>query len=451
MTLAPDSAPPALRRVRPPEAPFEGELVENGGEVRYRVAAADAPLAVWEAQPGGHLLAAVDLDRVDGSTVLVLPRLVGRVRTGDDADAPTPGQAVTLAVSVLRGARAAHAAGWDTGEWWLADDGRPVVVPVGTTAATEASIRVLEGIPAGALGSGIMQRAVDALRDGDATELAAAEDALFASAIPEPLGERLVRAALDDRTRASAVTPERRTPTGEAVRPLIERLVDADLAERIAGAWAAVRGALGPSRVRSVAGAGASARRRMMVVAGVVATATLTLGLLWPQSDATEAATAPSASAPTASASGSPTADDVTDSAQAFPGTGGASSPPASAPPDGTAPPTEPSPPGEAAPPSEAAGEGMSATATVEALAACWRDSDPACRMELLERPDAVVPEGIATAEARRDVVPLDDLGGVEVVRVDDPTGERRSQIVVLVVRDDKRLVRDVYDVADQP
>lgn len=432
MTRASDCSPPALRRVRPPEAPVEGELFESGGEVRYRVAADDASSALWEAEAGGHLLAAVDLDRVNGVTMLVLPRLIGRVRVGDSTDAPTPGQAVTLAVSVLRGARAAGTAAWDAGEWWLADDGRPVLVPAGTTPAIDASIRLLDAIPASALGTAIVERAIGALREGDPAELSAVEDALFATAIPEPLGERLLKSGAGDGMPSPASAASRRTPSGEAIRPVVARLVDADLAERISGAWAVVRAALARRRVPpKTEDAPPAARGRMILVAGVVATVILALGLLWPQSDATEASTAPtSREAVDGAATPSPSDSEQSDGRGASVGT---------------------PPPDDASPPPDQIDRGSAAAATVDAVAACWRAGDAACRAELLERPDAAVPEGIATADARREVVLLDELGGVEVVRVDDPTGERRSQIVVLVVRDDKRLVRDVYDVADQP
>ncbi|MBT8797175.1 hypothetical protein J0P97_03685 [Microbacterium flavum] len=59
--------------------------------------------------------------------------------------------------------------------------------------------------------------------------------------------------------------------------------------------------------------------------------------------------------------------------------------------------------------------------------------------------PNGVVSSGTAAATATL----LDEYGGVAVLRIEE--SGRPPQILVLVTSDGKWLIRDVYDVADQP
>ncbi len=175
-------------------------------------------------------------------------------------------------------------------------------------------------------------------------------------------------------------------------------------------------------------------RRLVHVVASVVAVI-LTGGLMWPSDGSNGAAVGAVPSTPSARASTPHAGGDAGDPAS---GARTESRPaPVSSDPE-----SEPPPPGDDADP---------AAASIERLATCWRSDELSCRAGVLERADATVPEGVATADVERSVVLLDDLGGVEVVRVEDAAGELPPQIVVVVVQNDERLVRDVYDVADQP
>ena len=63
------------------------------------------------------------------------------------------------------------------------------------------------------------------------------------------------------------------------------------------------------------------------------------------------------------------------------------------------------------------------------------------------------MPPGIATQiDAAREVALLDDYGGVIALRVAAEGDPEAVQIVLLVRSDERRwLVRDVYDIADQP
>jgi hypothetical protein len=58
-----------------------------------------------------------------------------------------------------------------------------------------------------------------------------------------------------------------------------------------------------------------------------------------------------------------------------------------------------------------------------------------------------------AVDDPQQSVELLDDFGGAAVTRVSSPrvTGSGRKQLVVVVRADQKWLIRDVSDVADQP
>lgn len=444
-----------LRVIGPPEAPFRGRLVP-GGAGSYCVDARDAPIEVWLARPGGHVLAAVDVDTAaDGSIVLILPRLRHRITEQRASEAETPGQVVTLAVSMLRGGVHAQELGVSEGEWWVAEDGRPVLVPGGATPWQVAASDILEAASSVPATASAVRHVIDALREpvGFVRAAPGLEDELFAAAAsaPLPLADGSRARGAGGGPRAAASRSERGEPVADEVTGAIERLVDADIARATRQALSSVQTTIGAaagavtqlvarhpssrarpprahrrSRARSRAHTRpkrgrttAPPRRRLWLVAGAAVVATLAIGLLWPHAssdpDATRSTTAASSSPPTPRAPGAIR---------------------------------------EHGEPSAAVTEeddAARAAASVERLATCLQRSDASCRGDVLERPDADIPPGVATAPAAREVTLLDDLGDVVVVRVEDPARERPAQIVVLVARDDERLVRDVYDVADQP
>ncbi|WP_424448096.1 hypothetical protein [Microbacterium arborescens] len=433
-----------LRRVQPPEAPYPGELLGAVGGAAYRVDAHLVPRRVWAAEPGGHFLAAVDVDRAAGATVVVLPRLAGRLCGGEAEFDLAPGQAVTLAVSVLRGAAAAADAEWDEGEWWSTDDGRPVLVPTGDRSWRESSAVVMNRLPRAALPGPLRERALEALNDPVTLPFTVPrlEDDLFAVATPQPIDV------------APHPVPSQRPPRdidhGESedgtrtVRAVAAGLIDGEIIARATSAMigardACRRAAFGVARrFRRGGGAtGARSRARGLAAAAAAAVvATLCIGFLWPETTTPEAAGVAGAGAPPAEQASSAAPDAARDETPT-PASSGA----------GPATPAEPA----AAEPSNVAAGAEPMARAVDELARCGRAAGSGCRADVLERPDAELPEGIATSGDARDVTVLDDLGGVEVVRVDDPSGRLPAQVVVLVSHGDKRLVRDVYDVADQP
>ncbi|MFS0714685.1 hypothetical protein ABC195_12435 [Microbacterium sp. 2P01SA-2] len=424
--------PIPLRRVAPPEAPFPGEILPGPGGGTYRVAAADVTPQLWSADTGGHLLAPEDVDRIADQTVVMLPLLSARLCGGESPFDLTRGQAVTLGISVLRGAVDAARSGWGDGQWWSTTEGRPVLVPVGTRGWGPSSQAVLDRIPDAVLDPGIRTRLADAMTDRVTLPFAAPglEDELFALASAEPF--------VIGRPLGAPSPPSERNDGGDPLdgglavaRSAAAGLVDADVMRRvtlaITGAREMLLRAVEPlARWRREQGGGdeaSPARRRTVWVALGTVAVTLVVGLSLPagadgiRPSVPEASHSIGLASPEPSATGAgPTGDE-------------SALPPSS---DHT-PPADP------------------ASRLVDDLADCWRAADTACRATILERPDADLPDGIATADAPRAVHLLDDLGGVEVMRVDDPSGQLPSQVVVVVSHHDKRLVRDVYDVADQP
>lgn len=434
-TLPVVDLPGPLRRVSPPEAPYPGEIVASRSGTSYRVAASIVPRELWSAIPGGHLLAPDDVDRVADSTVVILPLVGARLCGGSTAFDLIPGQAVTLAVSVLRGAVDAARSEWREGEWWSTSDGRPVLVPTGTRAWDLSSRIVLGRIPDAAIPRALRDRLVEALADRVTLPFAAPalEDDLFALATPEPFVPGPAEPVRPMLSRPSGEDSEGEAE-GEAeastsvVRTAASGLVDGDVMRRVTSAATGVRaeirravGGLMRRWGRPATGAArlAGKRRVMWVALGAVA-ATLVVGFSLPHD----------ADADARSVSHERRADKPT---------------PLARPEDPTL--DHPITPaaGDETPPLEPAFQ------VIDELADCWQANEPTCRASLLERADAALPDGIATADAPREVRVLDDLGGVEVVRVDDPSGQRPAQVVVVVAHDEKRLVRDVYDVADQP
>ncbi len=62
------------------------------------------------------------------------------------------------------------------------------------------------------------------------------------------------------------------------------------------------------------------------------------------------------------------------------------------------------------------------------------------------------LPEGAIDLPAgERTLTLLDDFGDIAVLRLDAADGARPSQMVVILKRDEKWLLRDVSDVAQQP
>ncbi|MFD6699254.1 MULTISPECIES: hypothetical protein [unclassified Microbacterium] len=160
-SIAVTGAHRAVRALADGEGPFDGELVTRGNGMAVRVDAAQLRgWAGWAFAGAEHVAAPLDLAlSTDGQDVL-LPWCVRTVSAhlaqATDAGGLAHGEAVTLAVSVLRGvlelegeqddpadvARADAGADRDAdvalyGGWWLTDEARPLFA-IGSTDALDA-------------------------------------------------------------------------------------------------------------------------------------------------------------------------------------------------------------------------------------------------------------------------------------------------------------------------
>ena len=262
-------------------------------------------------------------------------------------------------------------------------------------------------------------------------------------ALPGVLGERRRERAA--RRAAAAESPTRRGSTRARGR-----------GDRESGA-ASARGAAPARSPRDGRGGAAGGqepevrgrRRAPLLIAAAVGGAVLLGGLLWPEPDSRAA----EAVAPTPAAT---VRTDGAASPGADPESAGAVSEATTAPSDGAAPPAAPS--ARTAPSSDGDLE-AAARQIVRALSACASGAtgaDVACAA-LREDPAAAPPAGLVATAPDAQITLVDEYGGVAVFRVEPPEGTGNqadgsaAQILVLVSVDGKWLIRDVYDVADQP
>lgn len=442
-----------MRRVAPPESPWPGMLVRRPDGSQAVVVDTDLlgqHWAGWEAAASDHLLAPLDVVRRPGGHDALLPvcteRLDAFVRRRTASDAPlSHGEAVTVAVSLVRGIAALGQRGEGAdglGEWWLTDDGRPILAPgIGDRAqrATSAILQMLRSqlrdrTPL----ADAMEEALDLVADPVRLmrDLPGCEDSLFAAGS----AEELVTSALDPR-RARTVAR-----VGEPVDPAAHRSrwtqmlaahVDADVADLASLATSSLRRrsrTRAESRPRPTGSA--PVRKKPWLLAGTMASAIVAAGLMWPSGGGGD----------------SPAAANTSEQMSA--GLSGAPGPstPAAAPAELHAdPPAAAEQPATGAPAS-GTGEPDWTAMLAELLAvrtACADDT--ACLAEVVEDPRRRFPPGVVDApSAARTITLLDAFGGAAVLRIDPLDGSGRSQLAIVVQSGERRLLRDIHDVAEQ-
>lgn len=414
------SKPPAaysayvpIRTVGPPDSPFEGVLARTADGATVVLVDRDRlrDWPGWRMPAGGHVLAPMDVVRRAEGHDIVLPAVSDRLdrllaRRAGTGSGASDGEALTVAVSVLRGVVAAisEEIQAETASWWVTSEGMPVLVcGVGDGDVVRASDGVLSMLADGARDARLRGAFAD-LREAIASprtlvrEADRWEDTLFGLVEPEglitevigPVRARPLPAAADAEI-ADAEEPRRPWWGGIAFA------ADAVLTD-------AASDFLHRTRARMRARPGG--KTRPILWAGGLAAIVIGVGLSWPDAPAPSAAM------------------------------GAETSTPAPAP---VTPATE-SPPADAA--VEAAG---ALAALLDARDAC---GDAQCRADLQEDPGAQLPGGAIDAPERT-ITLLDDFGGLAVLRVDAP-GER-SQLVTVVTTEQEWRIRDAFDVADPP
>ena len=373
----------------------------------------------WLAASDGHVLGPLDIVRRANGHDVALPVCTMRAEDhlADRRERRVPltaGEAVTLGVSVLRGCAEILSRPETTGEWWLTEDGRPLLATDASAAPAGAASAALLGVLAEAAPGSAWQTALDALSHPrlSSIELARAEDALFRLAAPQPLAMAVTgpRSARDLTNLGPALlssgNPERTRP---ALWSSLARHVDADLADVVSRATTAVWRRTRMPRTR----------RTPWLIGVGAASVVLVAGLLWP-----------------------------------VPGEGTAT---AGAPVHSSAPAIAAMPTSDAEPASTDPNE-QPATTDLVAIAQTLLDrrigcdGEASCRADLQLDPATPVGSGaIDRTRAERAVTLLDDYGGVAVLRVDAVDGAGTGQLMVLARRSDEWLLRDVHDIAQQP
>lgn len=428
-----------IRRLSgPPESPWPGRLaVMTSGEGRVLVdvdAVGDA-WPGWAADPGGHVVASLDLLRVSTGHLVALPvcgeRLEDLVARRESAGTGlTDGERLTVAISLLRGmAELAELGAADAcGSWWVTDAARPVfAASPGQEGAATATATILRGLAEspGGLSAAIADAAAAVSTPASLRrEADRIEARLFDLADAEPLALTVLspRAA-----RGLAVPRDAPPPAHEddAARDglwsRLGRHVDADLADLASRATTRVwRWGLGSRR----SSPHRSGRRAGPWIAAAALVTALVGGAALLPSAADEPP--PAAIAPT------PTGLDTAVEPSAAPSASSV----------------------DAEEADDAAGAGQDleeiAGRLLDARIACGADAT--CLEGVFEAPHTTIPSGVVDLPAsKRRVTLLDELGGAAVLRVESTEGSVTPQLVVIVRSDERWLLRDVHDVAEQP
>lgn len=476
-----------IRTIDGKEGPFAGSLItyEEGVAVCVSVEQL-TQWPGWAFSDAEHVCGVLDIRRrADGQDAL-LPWCTGRIEAflgrRQIADAPlTPGELGTLVASVLRGVRELGTEESDvTGDWWLTGDGRPIFVhgEGGTARARTASlversaqhtsdratIRVLDDVAA-------------ALRQPrhHVEDERRWEEELFAIAAPRALrldvfaperageisAQRMTSAPPAPRTRRATRRQGREVTPSDRWRRLVAAVYErvTDVIARLPRLMRVPTG--GSTTARSTTERSTTARsttahhtkpsrRRALLLAGSLGAAVLIIGLMWPtggSGDDAEAAARAGEIDPSAQVEkqqvekqGAETTQDETakdETAQEPPG----ASEPAPNPTDSSE--TESRP--------EDADVLTALPSVLAALRDCVEEGDTACAGSVTE--GARMPtEGVVLRGADASTAVLvEDYGDVAVVRLSPADAADVEQMLVMERQNDRWLLRDVYDVAQQP
>lgn len=419
----------AVRAIVAAEGPWPGMLTcLPSGERRLFVdAAALGPdWGGWDAAIGGHVLGAIDVARRQGGHDVLLAVCPERLETfvlrrQASARPLTPGEAVTIGVSVLRGSGELAGRRDGSGCWWLDETGKPVFA-TGAAGPTllEGALALLDTLARAAPHPTAWTDAASALSAVrlSAAELDRAEQELFGVADPVALDLSVASAravgAPPGRMASDPAAEEPRRPLWES----LARHVDADVADLVSRVTTSLwRRARAEPKKR---------RRTPLIVAAGAAAAVLSVGLMWP-----------------AGADGGALSEDGTPTITQTPSAPGV--------PDGATAPAHTPDGATATAADEAEGAESDLAAITRDLLHRWEScDDDDCRAGFTMSGSATV-QDVDVPPERRAIVLLDDFGGVAVLRVDDEAATRPSQLIVIAQQDGEWLLRDIHDAAQQP
>lgn len=488
-----------VRNLDKDEGPYTGGLVNCGSTVAVLVSAETiSGWAGWEHAGSEHVAGPLDVvRRAEGHDVLLpwcterIPAFLGR-RTAID-DALSSGEVTTLVASVLRGiGELSRSERPETGDWWLTEDGRPMfVIGAGKDAligAAEIIDRLCGGSVDRALGRLLVAISEGLQKRGDRPgiprrQLERWEAELLDMAAPRPLRRdaHVPEKARDiDVVRRLRADPAVAAKNGAGAtsrraerRPVVQsdRTVDA-ITRRLEQWRRAVRIRMSRARGRRDEGAGRARiggfrpversgaasvtgetrpsvpRSRKLLIAVVAVVVVLGGGLLWPGGATDEP---DGASRSGTDASGTKPTDRP-------PIEGAAGGPPPSPVPSAVSsavPSVSPSSPSDG----DLAEPVAAAKTLLAAIDRCADTGDPVCADAVAGGAPGIVEALSGTGSGGSlQLTPVDVYGDVAVIRMRsasaDGDGEGRAQherMIVLVRIAEKWLVRDAYDVADQP
>ena len=471
------------------EGPFEGALVTSGDAVAVRVdASALGGWIGWRYSGAEHVAAPIDVIRRGGGHDVLLPWCTDQalgllIRRSATGAVLKPGECCTLVISLLRGLDEIGdgAEGTRTGAWWVTDGGRPMFVFGAGVDAREGAAQIVRRLGEDSTDK-VLTRALSVIEKGlekAATQpriprrlLDVWEQELLSVAAPQPL-DRGSHAPERAREVARVITAHQPVLSRNGQRLRADRrrrsrgiattaVTLADAAkESFRVAYARIAAGVPGRRGRRTGEAGdqgtrSHSRRRPFIVAAAVAVVVLAAGLLWPDggepgeaADAGGRRAAESASAPSG---GEPSATPVSEDAGAHEESEGSTE-------KGTADETRAGGDPDRSSSSGGADPVAAAAALLTTITTCRARADVACPEAVASGSDGVVKE-LGAAEGTA-VELVDEYGDVAVVRLDvghgdEEAGEVNSRepahmMVVLIRTEEKWLVRDVYDVADQP
>ncbi|MCK3768074.1 hypothetical protein MZK47_00080 [Microbacterium aerolatum] len=448
-----------IRAVDRTEGPFPGALVAYEDGVAVCVDAVElAGWAGWAFSGAEHVCGVIDVRRRrDGHDALLpwctqpVEGFLGRRRA---AEAPlAAGELGTLVASLLRGVRELGADAADAeGDWWLTGDGRPLFVHGSGGSARARTAALVERIAEHTDDRAtirVLDEMATALRDRRHHDDADArwEGQLFAVAAPRALRldvfaperaadlapRRLPRAEDEAgrrarRTRATTRGAAAGPSTLDAARTAMQMMSQTMIAglSRLTRRRHRDREKVGERRRRS--STPPRSRRRPLILAGSLAALVLVVGLMWPEGgDADPAQAAQKGSRPVM-------VEEPVESAPATEEPSAGPDPVVSAPAEGEDP-------------------LLLVPGLLDTVAGCVEAAAEACP-EALAEGVATPAGGLAAQGAAASTATLvDDYGDVAVVRLapTEASGESAQQMLVLERRDQKWLVRDIYDVAHQP
>ena len=391
-----------------------------------------ADWAGWGADPAGHLLAPVDVIRRAAGHDVLLPVCTERLedflaRRSAGAELSI-GEAVTIAVSLLRGLTELPPASTGVcGTWWLTDAGRPVAATgTGTASLEEQTATHLRELAADAPSlAAVLADAAAAMTDARrrARELERAETAIFAVADPLALATTTFgpRRARDRAAIHTLVEAEGAAPAPPSWIHSLARHLDADWADLVSRTTTGIWRSLRTPR---------PGRRRPWLLACGLAGVLLAGGLLWPTGGAGPA-TAEVSTESTPVASSDPAASRTPDEAVSDETVAEEGSTP------------------ETLPLTEPVDLAAIATELLDARRACSDDAE--CLAGVLESSGAAFPGGVVDLSAeQRTVALLDEFGGAAVLRAEASAADAQPQLVVIVRTDRGWLLREVYDFPEQ-